>query len=198
MDVLVLLEERPADAGGRSAGALAPPGAWNAGAPLAHVNSVPGTAAHELAAREIVTLYGEPTADVLAMALAAALVGERAAPGDGRAAVMRHLGVFEGRGAVGDLAWRDARTGQLLTQDLEIPFDLVRSAADQLLVEHGALLRRTVAGLAMTDWPEGTRRAIRLAVPELATAGIGSLAAPGHDALLASLREADGNAFEGD
>lgn len=206
MDVLVLLEERPerSTTTPPEGGDGQPSARWGAAAagsagvpPRAHVNSAPAAAAHEGTVRDVVTLYGSADPESLALALAAAVEGERTVPpGAGRASVMRHLGVFDGLGAVGDLAWRDQGTGQLLTQDVEIPADALRRTADRLLGECGALIRRTAAGLAMPDWPEGARRAIHLSFPELVAPG--ALAGAGQDALLASLREADGNAFEGD
>jgi hypothetical protein len=104
--------------------------------------------------------------------------------------------VFAERGAVGDAAWRDQATGQLMTQDLEIPVDALRETARRLLAECGAVIRQMVAGLSMPDWPEGVRRAINFSFSPawLAPAAVGA----GHDALLASFREADGNLFEGD
>src|SRR5687768_14020203 len=100
MDVLVMLEEHAGPS-----------------PVLAHVNSVPAGGAEP--AREVVTLYGEPSAESLALALAAAVESRRTGGDD--ASAIRHLGVWAGRGAVGDAAWRDAATGQLLTRDLDIP-----------------------------------------------------------------------------
>ena len=74
--------------------------------------------------------------------------------------MIRHLGLWPERGAVGDAAWRDEQTGQLVTRDLSISPDVIRATAGQLLQECGSTIRRLVAGLSMPDWPEGARRAI--------------------------------------
>jgi hypothetical protein len=194
MDILVLLEDGPE---------RAPPGAPGAAyasgdhaGPLAHVNSVAPTTPFEGAPREVVTLYGTPDAEALAFALAAAVEGQRA--GGDHAGAIRHLGVWPERGAVGDAAWRDQRTGQLLTEDVEIPAARLRETAGRLLAETGSVIRSMVAGLLMPDWPEGVRRAITFSFTpngaRPAFAGVGS----GDVDFLDSLREADGNLFEGD
>ncbi|AHG89892.1 hypothetical protein J421_2355 [Gemmatirosa kalamazoonensis] len=192
MDFLVLLEE-VAD--------RAPPSppldAVHApeGAPLAHVNSVPSASPFDAAPREVVTLYGAVDAQALALALAAAFEGRRV--GGESVGTIRHLGVWAERGAVGDAAWRDRTTGQLMTQDVEIPYLTLSETARQLLAECGSLIGQMVAGLSMPDWPEGVRRAINfsLGYPDLAPATPGGV---GADALLDSLREADGYDVEGD
>jgi hypothetical protein len=169
MDVLVMLEENT-----------------DPSPVLAHVNSVPAGGAEP--ARDVVTLYGEPSAESLALALAAAVESHRTGAED--ASAIRHLGVWPERGAIGDAAWRDASTGQLMTCDLDIPFATLLGTAQALLGECGQALRRLLAGLRMPDWPEGTRRALQLSLhPAFALAGPGDL--PG-DAMLAALREADG------
>src|SRR5258708_32682429 len=99
MDVLVMLEDHPAHS-----------------PVLAHVNSVPEPLDSAGPSRDIVTLYGEASAESVALALAAAVEGHRAGWGDadeegvseGRLEVIHHLGVWPERGAVGDAAWRDA------------------------------------------------------------------------------------------
>ena len=190
MDFLVLLE----DVTDR-----APPTGWpharelSAEPPLAHVNSVPSSSPFDAAPREVVTLYGAVDAQALALALAAAFEGRRI--GGESAGAIRHLGVWPERGAVGDAAWRDRTTGQLMTQDVEIPFIQLTETARQLLAECGSLIGQMVAGLQMPDWPEGMRRAINfsLGLPSLAPA-----LPAGADALLDSLREADGYDVEGD
>ena len=104
MDILVMLEENP-----------------DHSPVLAHVNSVPSPLhSSERPSRDIVTLYGEPSPESLALALAAAVESHRS--NDGRTEAIRHLGVWPERGAVGDAAWRDA-AGQLVTSDLEIPLE---------------------------------------------------------------------------
>ena len=179
MDVLVMLEESP-----------------DHSPVLAHVNSVPSPLVSERPARDVVTLYGAPSAESLALALAAAVESHRTGSGHDNNDAIRHLGVWAERGAVGDAAWRDALTGQLVTHDLEISLEILNGTATQLLSECGQLIRRLVAGLSMPDWPEGARRAITVSLSPVA-----GLAAPVFaplESLLDRLREADGPAYEGD
>jgi uncharacterized membrane protein YgcG len=139
---------------------------------LAHVNSVPATLDSERPSRDVVTLYGEPTVQSLALALAAVVRSQRAqerAPG-----IVRHLGIWADRGAVGDAAWRDAATGRLVSRDLTISIEQLQSTAAEFLSASGADLRLLVAGLQMPDWPEGTRRAISFSLSEPALAGVGA------------------------
>ena len=162
-----------------------------AGVPIAHVRSTPDRRLFDTVpgrgAREIVTLYGAVEADRLAVAIAAAFESRRtgSAPPD----AVRQIGVWADRGAVGDVAWRDRTTGTVVTQDLSISAAAIAGTAGRLLVEHGHAIRQTAAGLTMPDWPEGVRRAIHVSVADVALAPV---AAGAHDALLASLREADG------
>ncbi len=182
MDVLVRIEATPAHA------------------PLvAHVNSIPVLPFGTRSRREVVTLYGSPSAESLALALAATVESERmeAAP----RGVVRHLGVWPDRGAVGDAAWRDDATGRLVTRDLDIPFDTLQARAAELLGECGATLRRVAAGLGMDDWPEGAERALSFsigsALPE--AIGGGALAILDEDRAehwLDTLRQADAFTFE--
>ena len=171
MDILVMLEEDPAHS-----------------LVLAHVNSVPSPVGAEQATRDVVTFYGEPNAQSLALALAAAVESHRTS-GE-QSGAMRHLGVWADRSALGDAAWRDQVTGQLVTRDLEIPFHVLLDTAQQLLAECGQAIRRLIAGLSMPDWPEGTRRALTVslnpafAMPVPVDGGL--------DAFLATMREADG------
>ncbi len=177
MDVLVMLEENP-----------------DHSPVLAHVNSVPAPLHSERPPRDVVTLYGVPSSESLALALAAAVESHRSA--DESSDTIRHLGVWAGRNAVGDAAWRDYATGQLMTRDLDIPLETLRETAGQLMGECGQLIGRLVAGLAMPDWPEGARRAISFTlspVTELTAA-----AALRVDSMLDSFREAEGLAFEGE
>ena len=110
MDILVMLEENP-----------------DHSPVLAHVNSVPSPLhSSERPSRDIVTLYGQPSPESLALALAAAVESHRS--NDGRAEAIRHLGVWPERGAVGDAAWRDS-SGQLVTSDLEISLETLHSTA---------------------------------------------------------------------
>lgn len=179
MDVLVMLDENP-----------------DHSAVLAHVNSVSAPLVSNRPARDIVTLYGVPSAELLALALAAAVESHRTGDGHEVPNAIRHLGVWAERGAIGDAAWRDAGTGELMTQDLEIPLDILHGTASQLLGECGQLIRRLVAGLSMPDWPEGARRAITVSLGPVA-----GLAAPVFaplESLLDRLREADALAYEYD
>jgi len=177
MDVLVMLEEKP-----------------DHSPVLAHVNSVSSPLAPNRPARDIVTLYGVPSAELLALALAAAVESHRTGEGHEYPDAIRHLGVWAERGAIGDAAWRDVGTGELISRDLEIPLDILRGTATQLLDECGQLIQRLVAGLAMPDWPEGSRRAITISLGP-----VGEAAAPVFaplESLLDRLREADAMAYE--
>ncbi|GJG87012.1 hypothetical protein tb265_21930 [Gemmatimonadetes bacterium T265] len=181
MDILVLLAD-----GDDGVGAMA-----GDGLPIAHVRSSPDPRAYNVGfgrgAREVVTLYGAAEADCLAVAIAAAVEGRRTegTPPD----AVRQLGVWADRGAVGDVAWRDRATGNVVTQDVAISAAAIAGTAGRVLREHGRAIRQTIAGLVMPDWPEGTRRAIHVTLRHF-----GDLAAVSgpSDALLASFREADG------
>jgi hypothetical protein len=143
-------------------------------------------------AREVITLCGDPDAHQLAVALAAAVEGRRATTDEMPGAV-RHLGVWADAGASGDVAWRDRATGQLHSSDVEIAAATLEATALRLMTECGAVIRQTVAMLAMPDWPEGVRRAISLTLLAPADLAPAPLALTvGTDGLLASLREADG------
>ena len=124
---------------------------------LARVDSVPSAFSQERCDRDVVTLYGVPKTESLALALAAAVESHRTGVGPG---TFRHLGLLVGRGAVGDAAWRDNTTGEIVTRDLDIPLDVLTATAQHLVAHFGAKLQRLVAGLSMPDWPEGARRAI--------------------------------------
>ena len=116
MDVLVMLEESP-----------------DHSPVLAHVNTLPSSLSAERPARDIVTLYGVPNAESLALALAAAVESHRTGEGHDNLDAIRHLGVWAERGAIGDAAWRDVGTGQLVSHDLEIPLDILNGTATLLL-----------------------------------------------------------------
>jgi hypothetical protein len=177
MDVLVMLEEDPSHS-----------------PVLAHVNSAPAPLGSHRTSRDVVTLYGDPTAESLALALAAA-VESRRSPG-ARDDAIWHLGVWPERGAVGDAAWRDEVTGQLMTRDLDIPFATLLGTAQALLGECGQAIRRMLAGLRMPDWPEGTRRSLLVSFhPAFAAPMLGEGSG---DSLLAAFREADGITFDGE
>lgn len=175
MDFLVMLEE----------GAAPSP-------VLARVDSVPAQLSSEHRPRDVVTLYGVPQTESLALAIAAAV--ESRGRGDGGPGTFRHLGVSAERGAVGDAAWRDERTGELMSRDLDIPLEVLRTRAHQLLGQCGSVLQRLVAGLAMPDWPEGTRRAISITLDPLGERTRGALARV--EGLLDLFREADGLTYE--
>ena len=175
MDVLVMLEEMPEHS-----------------AVLARVNSVPSPLNSERPARDVVTLYGDATPESLALALAAA-VESRREPAE-RSDTIRHLGLWPERGAVGDAAWRDDETGELVPRDLSIPLAAIQATADHLLEECGASIRRLVAGLSMPDWPEGARRAISFTLTPYAILPAGAGAR--FDALLESYRQSDGYTFD--
>lgn len=203
MDVLVLIEECEEPAGGSQAVA----GAQDAQRPrpLAYVHSAPdprgwpdrGDRRTGSRGRDVVTLCAPVDADRLALALAAAVEGSRTDPGAAApgSPTMRHLGVWEGLGAAGDTAWRDRATGQLVSQDVAIPYATLEATARQLLADAGRLIRQTAADLLTEDWPEGARRAISFTLPLRAVAGArrDDLTPDSADeALLASLRESHG------
>ena len=176
MDVLVMLEENP-----------------DHSPVLAHVNSVPSPlSSGERPSRDIVTLYGVPSAESLALALAAAVESHRTSEGSTEA--IRHLGVWAERGAIGDAAWRDSSTGQLVTRDLEIPLEILHATAGRLLQECGQLIRRLSAGLSMPDWPEGARRAITVSLGPIV--GLTAPVFAPFESLLDRVREADGLTFD--
>jgi hypothetical protein len=180
MDILVMLEENPEHS-----------------PVLAHVNSVPSPLDVERPSRDIVTIYGEPSAESLALALAAAVEIHRPrSPEDSFAAMtaIRHLGVWPERGAVGDAAWRDSDTGQLMTRDLVIPLEILHATAGLLLNECGQVIRRLSAGLSMPDWPEGARRAINITLGPIV--GLTRPVFLPLESALDAWREADGLAFD--
>jgi hypothetical protein len=172
MDILVMLEDSPDES-----------------PVLARVDSVPAMVSTDHRAREVVTLYGTPKADSLALALAAAVESHRRA-GNGSGA-FRHLGVWSERGAVGDAAWRDEITGELQTRDVEIPIAVLNETAGRLKETCGPMIGRLVAGLGMPDWPEGTWRAISFRLDAMVDA-----ASSEADEVLEALREADGLTYE--
>ncbi len=177
MDVLVMLEE-PVDQS----------------PVLAHVNSGPSARPQDRPPRDLVTFYSSPTPESLALALATAVEGRRLHTE--HEGMIRHLGLWAERGAIGDVAWRDPATGQIVTLDLSIPLDVLRETAQQLLAECGQMIRRLAAGLAMPDWPEGARRAIGISLTPVGEVTAAALA--GVDSVLDNLREADGLAFDFD
>jgi hypothetical protein len=162
---------------------------------LAHVNSMPAPLhGSERPSRDIVTVYGDPTTETIALALAAAIESHRDSE-QSRSDTIRHLGIWAERGAVGDAAWRDTE-GHLVTRDLLIPIEQLHLTAHQLLDECGQLIRRLVAGLNMPDWPEGARRAISVSLGPIA--GVTAPVFAPLEAIVERLREAEGLAFEGE
>jgi hypothetical protein len=160
---------------------------------LAHVNSVPSPLSSSRPARDVVTLYGVPSAESLALALATAVESHRTGEGHDHLDAIRHFGVWAERGAIGDAAWRDS-SGELVTRDLEIPLDILRGTAAQLLGEFGGLFRRLIAGLAMPDWPEGARRAVTVSLGPVA--GLAAPVLAPIESLLDRLREGDAMAYD--
>jgi hypothetical protein len=177
MDVLVRLEARPSDS-----------------PVLAHVNSIPVLPFGTRSRREVVTLYGQADAQALALALAATVESERMEAST--SGVVRHLGVWPDRGAVGDSAWRDGTTGRLVTQDLDIPLPTLEARATELLGACGTTLRRVAAGLGMPDWPEGTERALTFSLATGTTGSGGSMDDDGVENWLDSLRQADAYSYD--
>jgi hypothetical protein len=178
MDVLVMLEENPENS-----------------PVLAHVNSVPAPLDAERPSRDIVTLYGDPNIESVALALAAAVECHRTGSADGAGTLesIRHVGVWPERGAVGDAAWRDG-SGQLVTRDLEIPLEILHETATMLMRECGQVIGRLVAGLSMPDWPEGARRAITVSLGPVV--GLTAPMLKPLESVLERWREADGLAFD--
>jgi len=177
MDVLVMLEELPEQS-----------------PVLAQVNSVPSDVASERSTRDVVTLFGRPNAESLALALAAALESSRAnVSGENPLDVTRNVGVWPERGAIGDAAWLDRSTGEIVKREVEIPLGVLLETAGTLLADCGQGIRRLLAGLLMPDEPDGARRAITFSFsPAIAGARLSG------ESLLASLREADGLTTDGE
>jgi hypothetical protein len=177
MDVLVMLQELPEQS-----------------PVLAQVNSGPSEPASEHETRDVVTLYGVPNAESLALALAAALESSRTgvSGGDPRS-VTRSVGVWPERGAVGDAEWIDRSTGQVVKHEVEIPLGVLLETAGKLLADCGHGIRRLLTGLLMPVGPEGTREALAFSfAPAAAGARLSG------ESLLASLREADGLTLDGE
>lgn len=154
---------------------------------IARVSSVASPDTLESPTREVVTLYGVPTPELLALALAAAVEARKAAH---ERVATREVHITESADAIGDARWHDRATGELIRNDLVIPLTVLKETAADLLKECGQGIRRLLARLIMKDWPEGTRRALTL---ELA------LAAPVRTSdALATMREADAGNFDDD
>lgn len=155
---------------------------------FARVSAVASAEALDERTREIVTLYGAPTPQSLALALAAAVEARRA--GEGTTLATGDLRLSETEGAVGAASWLNRNTGEIIRRELAIPLTVLRETAEELLAEGGQGIRRLLAGLLMPEWPEGTRRALTL---QLAVAGAASAADT-----LAAQREADAENFVDD
>lgn len=155
--------------------------------PIAHVRSVASPETLEHPSRDVVTLFGQPTPESLALALAAAVESRKGQYGPH---ATREFSVSDSAGAVGDAAWRDHSTGELIRRDLNIPLTVLRETAQDLLNEGGQAIRRLLAGLLMPEWPEGTRRALSFQL-----AGAGAPVARSFD-MLAAVREADAANFD--
>jgi hypothetical protein len=177
MDVLVMLKEMP----GQSP-------------VLAQVNSVPPEATGESQARDVVTLFGVPNAESLALALAAALESNRAtAPVDDPRPVRRSMDVWPERGAVGDAEWLDRSTGEVVKREVEIPLAVLLETAGKLLADCGQGIRRLLTGLLVPAGAEGASRALAFTFAPAAS----GIALSG-ESLLDSLREADGAVTDGE
>jgi hypothetical protein len=81
-----------------------------------------------------------------------------------------------------------------MTQDLDIPLEILHATAGRLLSEFGQLIRRLSAGLRMPDWPEGARRAINISLGPVLELTAGARARV--DSMLDTVREADGLTFD--
>jgi hypothetical protein len=158
------------------------------------VNSIPVLPFGTRSRREVVTLYGQADTQALALALAATFESERMEASTSN--VVRHLGVWPDRGAVGDSAWRDGATGRLVTRDLDIPLPTLEARATELLGACGATIRRVAAGLAMPDWPEGTERALTFSLAGNASGGGQPNDEDGVESWLDSIRQADAYSYD--
>jgi hypothetical protein len=81
-----------------------------------------------------------------------------------------------------------------MTQDMDIPLEILHATAGRLLSECGQLIRRLAAGLTMPDWPEGARRAITISLGPVLDMTAG--ARTRLENMLDTVREADGLTFE--
>jgi hypothetical protein len=174
MDVLVMVEQ-----------------AQSRSVVLAHIDSVPSPLNLGRAPRDVVTFYGDVNTESIALALAAVVEGRRSAPGAEGA--LRHIGLWPERGAVGDASWRDDSSGELMTQDVVIPLDILTSTAAELIEEFEQGIKRLVAGLLRTDWPEGGRRAVNFHMSPAVGYGMNPA---GAEFLLDNFREAQALGFD--
>jgi hypothetical protein len=155
------------------------------GQAFARVSAVASAETLEARTRDVVTLYGEPTPESLALALAATVEARKA--GDGAAFASGDLRLSASDGAIGASEFQDLATGELIRRELAIPLTVLKETAEEILREGGQGIRRLLAGLLMPEWPEGTRRAL----------GYQLAAAPASRTsdTLAALREADAENF---
>jgi hypothetical protein len=159
------------------------------GAAVARVNAIHSAETLESPTREIVTLYGEPTPESLALALAATVEARKA--GRGEAFSTGEIRILPSEGAVGEAAYADVKTGELIRRELTIPLTVLTETAQEILREGGQGIRRLLAGLLQPEWPEGTRRALGFQF------AAGTPAKRPSDALAAQ-READAENFADD
>lgn len=157
---------------------------------VARVNAVHSTETLEAPTREIVTLYGEPTPESLALALAATVEARKASRGE--AFTTGEIRIIGNEGAVGETAYTDRRTGEIIKRELSIPLTVLTETAQEILREGGQGIRRLLANLLMPEWPEGTRRALGFQFASSAAA------APRASDQLAAMREADAQNFADD
>jgi hypothetical protein len=153
-------------------------------AAFARLNAVASTETSESPTREIVTLYGEPTPETFALALAAS-VEARKRSGVGYTTGEIRLSTADG--AVGETLYRDVNSGEIIRRELAIPLTVLKETAAEILAEGGQSIRRLLAGLQMAEWPEGARRALGF---QFAAAPVGR-----NSDTLAVLREADAENF---
>jgi hypothetical protein len=156
-------------------------------AAFARVNAVASPETLESPSREIVTLYGEPTPESFALALAASVEARK------RSEVGYTIGEIRltaADGAVGETSYRDVNSGEIIRRELAIPLTVLKETAEEILAEGGQSILRLLAGLRMADWPEGARRALGFqfaAAPSARTSDT-----------LAAHREADAQNFSDD
>ncbi len=114
---------------------------------------------------QVVTLFGDPSVTHLAWAVAAA-----------------------SRGVPDDLVWRIAEDGSATTADLTLATNVLREDAAALMTSNGKQLRSAIAHLASVNGHDEHRAAIRVPL-DIAAGGV----EVDGDAMLASLREAEGD-----
>ncbi len=157
------------------------------GPSIARVRAVASSETLEAPTRDIVTLYGEPTPESLALALAASVEARKRS--QDALYTTGEMRLIPSEGAVGEAAYADRRTGEVIRQELSIPLTVLRETAEEILREGGQGIRRFLAGLLMPEWPEGTRRALGF---QFATVPVKAHAVD----TLAAVREADAANFD--